>query len=240
MYFGGKECLIPNIFYTTPQNDYSVHCLLIIQYFANRREGEDYGVNAQKLGEIKFELNNIFTSEYVKQFEFAIKYLFDKKVLRKSIYTKDDADAIEALDDNSELYISPLGNELFNMLSRDSVFFEMLRESSWRNYDNREYSNDPSIILTKSKDYNKIYIDLLDYVDYLSEKEDDIYIRGIKRNKIQEFFSAFGYSIVTNRLLEGIKNSMKYSYTDNKCENVEKKKEATINKVDMLTKYANQ
>lgn len=234
VFFGASDSLIPNIFYTTQFEDYSMHCLAVIRYFIMKRNGEDYGINAQELRFIHQELNDIFNEHYAEQFHFVIKYLFDNKILRKSINDHDDIDAIETITANSSLYISPRGNEIFEMLSKDSVLLEMLRESSWRDYKNREYSKSPSIELTRNRDYTTVYIDLLDYIDYLCEKEDDIYTRAIQSDKFQKYFSLFDSTSISGQLLIGLKNSMNYSDRIDTDECIKNKLLQTENKIESL------
>lgn len=230
VYFGARESVVPNIFFTTRNQDYSISCMLIMKYFINKRNGEDYGINAQELKTVRDELSKIFVEDYVDQFMICIKYLYDNKVLRKSIYDSEDIDNFNLLEDRSKLYISPRGNELFDMLSRDSILFEMLRESSWRNYENRNYSILPSYELAKSKDYVTIYEDLLDYIDFLCEKEDDVFSVGILPDKYQDFYFTFGNQPMVSILLEGVEKSINYfddqdthKYISNKLDDIEKK-----------------
>ena len=63
-------------------------------------------------------------------------------MLRKSIYDIDDLKNLgkkESLSDDSMLYISPRGTELYEMFKRDSVLLEMLREDVWRDYSGWNY-----------------------------------------------------------------------------------------------------
>ena len=57
VFFGSNDDFIPNIFFTNQQEDLIVNCLLIIRYFIKKRNGEDYGINAQGLEIIKEELD---------------------------------------------------------------------------------------------------------------------------------------------------------------------------------------
>lgn len=213
--YWGDSSVLPNIFYTTLEEDgdYSIYCLLVMRYF-QRRLRDVYGLNTEALINIKNEWNNIFGEIFTAKFIVALEELFEKKILRKSINDVDDVTTLddrESLKDDSLLYISCKGIELMKMLRRDSVLLEMLREDVWRDYTNREYTELPSSELMKAGEQEMIYQDLLEYVDYLCEREEDILSSVRIAGKMEQYRSAFGNTAVTSFLLEGVKNSLNYS-----------------------------
>lgn len=214
VFWGTDESIIPNIFYTTKKEDLTIHCLLVMQYFKIYHGDESYGINARKLKIIKEEWQQILGENNTNNFIKALGFLFENKILRKSIEDFDDLetlDTLESLKDNSKLYISPRGIELLEMFKRDSVLLEMLRESAWRNYENREYSNLSSYELMKLSKQNAIFIDLLEYLDYLCELEDDILtdVKNMRTNRM--YTQIWGETSVLSSLLTGIKKSLEYS-----------------------------
>ena len=216
VYWGDiSESIIPNIFLTTEDNDdYSIICLLIIQYFRKKKTGEVYGLKSETLKSVTNEWSNIFGSDFTQKFITALEFLFERKVLRKSIYDTDDIDTLDtrmSLDSDSKLYISPRGNEMYEMLGRDSVLLEMLRENAWRDFENRNYSELSSNELMKAFKQKDIFRDLLDYIDYLCEVEDDILsvVKVLKKNK--DYKMAFGNMSATQILLTGVRKSLDYS-----------------------------
>lgn len=237
VFFATKESYIPNIFFTTRNYDYTIPCLLIMKYFIEKRDGDDYGINSQELKSIKEEFSSVFTNNYVEIFVEMITYLFENKILRKSIFDSEDMSNIEIIEEKSKLYISPRGNELFEMLSRDSVLFELLRECSWREYENREYSFLSSYELTKTKDYIIIYRDLLEYIEYLCEKEDEIYSEGILRDKYQNFHYLFGDTPMVTYLLDGVIKSIKYIEDEETKKEINRRISITSKKILELNKY---
>ena len=121
-------------------------------------------------------------------------------------------DTKESLNGESKLYISPRGNEIYEMFGRDSVLLEMLRENAWRDYENREYDRASSYELMKEYKQNIIFLDLLEYIDYLREEEDNI-LSSIE-NKLGEkekYKKIFGRKPITQLLLLGVKKSIDYS-----------------------------
>lgn len=214
MYFGDINSIIPNIFYTTKEEDLSVYCMLLLKYFEKKRDNEVYGLNAEFLKDVKMELRVIFGEDVAKKFVSTLEFLFERKILRKSIKDKDDAktlDTKESLVDKSRLYISPRGTELLKMFERDSVLFEMLRENAWRDYENWNYSNKSSAELMKEGKQKDIFIDLLEYVEFLSEKEAEILSAVKIKNRRNEYKNVFGKKAIVELILKGIENSLNYS-----------------------------
>lgn len=219
---GGEGSVIPNMFFSSEHEDYSVQCLLVMQYFlhsAQKAEGSHqitYGQSAKKLDEILQDWSTIVGEERKQKLECALLYLFEKKILRKSIEDVDDISTIdtrESLNTKSKLYLSPLGYELMAMLGRDSVLLEMLRECAWREYDGRSdsYSLLSSYELLVQGVQYKIFIDLLEYVDYLREEEEKMFFDPDGNIDKSAYESAFGSSMVVTQLLRGIENSLNYS-----------------------------
>lgn len=206
--------IIPNLFFNTEENDYSIYCLLVMNYFKKRKNEEDYGINANELKNIKKEWNDIFGKEISKRLTNSLKYLFEKKILRKSLKDVDDIKTLDkgiSIKNDSRLYISSRGSELFEMFGRDSVLLELLRECEWRNYDNRDYSELSSNDLMLQGRQDEIFIDLLEYIDYLCDMEDEVLKVVYRLKKIDKYKQIFGSSSVVNILLKGVKNSLDYS-----------------------------
>lgn len=231
-----SHMVIPNIFLTTREEDLSTCCLLVLAYFYHKR-GEVYGLNAALLGEIKEEWKGIFGADISKKLLQALEYLFIQRILRKSIEDVDDIrtlDTKESLQDRSKLYISPRGCEMYEMFMRDSVLLEMLRENAWRDYENREYSDASSSELMRIGKQDQIFYDLLEYTDYLCEKEDDMLSASKILATQEKYKAAFGKTAVVQKLLTGIKNSLDYSGIINDPAIYKKYKEVDV-KICMLT-----
>lgn len=228
VFTGSSDSVIPNIFKTTEKEDYSIFCLLVMRYFiksvANESDTIDvtYGENARELGKILQQWTCIVGEDRTKQLYNALAYLFEQKVLRKSIEDTEDIETMdksESLNDDSKLYISPRGYELMAMLSRDSVYFEMLRECAWREYDGREkmYSRQSSYELLIQKKQHVIFLDLLEYIDFFREQEESVFFDPNNNINLQEYRNAFGSSMMVTHLLNGVEKSLIYSgllYTD--------------------------
>lgn len=221
VFSGSGDTVIPNLFLTSEQEDYSILSLLVMRYFAgdltDKNELElTYGENAKELSLVFQEWTNAVGVQRAKQLQKVLSYLFEQKVLRKSIDDVDDIETLdkaEALDEHSKLYISPRGYELMLMLSRDSVLFEMLRECAWREYNGREdiYSRLSSYQLMLQKKQDIIFLDLLEYIDYLREQEENFFFDPNKNVDLSAYRDIFGASMMVTHLLKGVINSLSFS-----------------------------
>ena len=219
--FDGNEQIIPNIFYTTPTEDYSIECLLVMKYYytqivTNESYCEfEYGTYAITRVETHKKWGDLFTPRQVQLLVKAEEYLFEIKILRKSINDTDDyktLDTLTSLKQESQLYLSPRGYELFRMFDRDSVLLELLREAAYRDYTKHKdsYSTLSSYDLMRQKRQSDIFIDLLEYVDYLREIEEEYYFEAYSKDATL-YFENFGTGLIVGRLLSGISNSLNYS-----------------------------
>jgi len=214
MYWNEDGSVIPNIFYTTSEEDLSVQSVLLLKYFEKKRNNEYYGINSETIFDIKRELSAVFSADDVAKFYRCIEALFECKVLRKSIYDIDDMENLdkkESLSDDSMLYISPRGTELYEMFKRDSVLLEMLREDVWRDYSGWNYIEKTSNELMLEGRKKEIYMDLLEYIDYLAEKESDIFDDVRFCHKEKEYWNLFGKKTVAGLLLSGVEKSLIYT-----------------------------
>lgn len=218
VFTGENNSIIPNFFYTTLDYDYSIQCLLVMQYFFRNMRiftggSVEYGLDTQELRNVYAEWKCILDEERVKQLSIAVRHLFECKILRKSIMDFDDyqmLDTLESIDETSRLYISPLGTELMNMLRRDSILLEMLRECAWRNYSGQDsdYFSECSYDLIRNGKQNELFMDLLEYVDTLRQMEEEFFFSQEGIN-LYGYCNLFGENLVVEWLFAGIENSLR-------------------------------
>ena len=215
VYFNDANNLLPCIFLNDMYKDYTVYCLLLLNLFYNRKpKNEYYGETSQEKKKIISELEEIFSSEIVQKFEECLLHLFTIKLLKKSIRDKDDYEVLDkkdSLKDNSLLYLSSKGEEMWKMFAQDSVLLEMLREAVYRDCDKVDFNMQCSLELIENGRQKEIFIDLLKYIEYLSYMEDDLrnsITEGAKREKYKKMF---GNEMIVLHLLEGVKCSLMYS-----------------------------
>lgn len=214
VYFGEATNILPNLLFSTHSKDYSIYCLLLIKLFYLRRvKGEPYGLKATKMSELIRELHSIFDEETTKAFEKCIFYLFEKKIFRKSIRDKDDYSSLdrkESLKDDSQLYLSSKGEEMWRMLAQDSVLLELFREDAFRDYETYDFNDAPSFYLMSHGDQEGVFFDLLKYIESLRNLEDDLR-NSLNEDNRKKFDSTFGKRMVVSQLLYGVERSMRYS-----------------------------
>lgn len=220
VFTGSDGFIIPNFFYTTPCVDYSIQCLLVMQYFRGKMQiftggGVEYGLDAMTLQNVYTEWKNVLDDEHVKQLQFALQHLYECKILLKSIMDFDDyqiLDTSKSLKDTSRLYLSPRGIELMNMLEQSSVLLEMLRECAWHEGTGQEnnYYNKCSYELVREGKQTELFINLLEYVEVLRQTEEEFFFSQNGIN-LCEYREMFGFNLVVERLMLGIEKSLRVS-----------------------------
>ena len=183
--------LIPNILYNTPEEDLSIHCLLLIKYFVRNNPQEEVGHKANDFEQL---LKNIFGTE-CGMFEYALQYL-----IRKDIITASE----------NFLSINSKGAELWDMLQGDSVLFEICREDYYRPK-NTQHNMEPSYKLIDSMRQYVIFEDLLQMIMEFADEEDRLYNIISEREKWAEYEQYFGKRRMTFYLLVGVTKSIEYS-----------------------------
>lgn len=204
--------IIPNILYSTEDEDYSIYVLLIMKYFVRSNNVKDFlgGESGKTFSEVLKMCEDIFgrCKEYTN-FEKAIQYMYENEILKKSVdpnYSRDG----ENLTPESRLYISAKGAELWDMLRGDSVLMEICREDYYRSQ-NGINNFEPSYKLISSKKQRDIFEDLLLMIEDFKRQENVIFASAKKRGKIDELEKTFGKRRMTYFLLEGVNKSILYS-----------------------------
>ena len=215
VYFNDVNNLLPCLFLNEKKKDNTIYCLLLLSVFYKRKaKNEYYGVQSQKKMEFINELKDIFSLKIVKRFEESLLYLFEKKILRKSIRDKDDyvvLDRKDSLKDDSLVYLSAKGEEMWKMLSQDSVLLELFREEVYRDYDKMDFNMQCSFDLIETYKQKEIFVYLLKYIEYLSDIEDDLRNSVTEKIKKDKYRELFGEDMVVLHLLEGVQCSLRYS-----------------------------
>lgn len=212
-YFEYPDGIVPNIFYSTYSEDLSILSVMVIKYFYRKTRFDNYGVeDATESVENTLQFwAGLCGNEYTNNVKKIIDYLFDRKILRKSIRNAEEYNSKNdhsSLRNDSALYISPSGMCLYEMLQDNSILLEMLRESAWRDYSVYNFSDLPSITLIQRGEKDQLYEELLEYVKYLYEQEDDIMNLIKAHKKTKDFIDIFGSESISQRMWQGVHNSM--------------------------------
>lgn len=213
------QSIIPNVLYNTEDEDYGIYILLMMKYFVRKNKmtdcfGNESGVDYTTV------ISNIRTlwgdGKDLSKFLFAIKYMLNAKILRKSIYSKKkEGEHTEKKElDYGRLYISTKGAELWDMLQNDSVLIEICREDYYRN-DDQKHNFESSYKLISEGKQGTIFEDLLLMIEELIYDENKIYERVIGGKSSDLFLEMFGKKRMTFYLLEGVNKSIAYSNSRN-------------------------
>lgn len=197
-----EDGCVTNLLYNTltPEKNYSLLCLYIIcMFIREQRKDWEYrgGFSRQQvkniLGELFRGIDGIF-----QDIEEVISYLLRNHVL-------------DTLEEN--IYLTPKGLELWNMLQSDSVFLEMCREDYYRKYEEEGCDNNPysSYHLMQTMQQHELFKDLCRILDELVVIEQGYMVSVAKNQGRRLFENTFGEHPMVFYLLEGLKKSMVYS-----------------------------
>lgn len=204
---------ICNLLYSTESEDYSILMLYIIKFFYHYCKSDNlYGHIYQKCWDIIRIFKEIFygIEDIDRKTSFCISYLFEMKLLDKSLKTKPGEET--ELTSQSRLYLTPRGEVMWEMLSWDSVLLEIFREDYYRDYSEKT-SNNPfcSYILMHQGKQTEIFSDLIRMISELLEKEKIYRKRALENDTVTSMKNNFGEECVCAQLFEGLKQSMSYS-----------------------------
>ena len=194
--------------------------LYIIRYYYNNQYNNFYGDRTVPVKIILDNFDNIF-SRYTdcindkykcfseKAFNI-IKPLYKSGVLLKSVHDIEfDEDFWDdnsrTCDKDSLLYLSPRGTQLYEMLNKNTLYFNIIRDD----IDTELEFND-----TLSRDLSEIqklqYY--LNYIKVLFQKE-KAYISAANRS-LKTYIKAFGNELIISILLEGFVETITTYFTD--------------------------
>lgn len=215
------EYWIPNLLYNTVDKNYSFINLCICNCFEkDKNQDYTYGTDSKSFGDIVGYFMKSFPDYkgLEKSVESMIRYLYDQKILQKSINDTDKEETIgksELLNTESLLYLTPKGYELLRMIEADSVYMELCREDYYRDYQgNEELNSESSFELMQKGQQDAIFYDLFLFLLDLLEWEDKFISYAADHHTIDIYTNCFGEDIVFERFYHGIWRSIDYSGTD--------------------------
>lgn len=220
-YIDRKDYYLTNImhFKSEEQAPTEVLGLYVIQYLAKRglcmADASYDGLKTITGKKVAKEIIKIFDRqsdadklEMKKGIKKAMKHLYEGGALLQSIW-EPKCDEKEYYTRNytsdKQIYLSLRGIQLYNMLSANSLLFEVYRDDI-----DTEIENNDKISMTLSKTKRIEYC--LIYAMHIFGKEAE-YIRNCSQK--ENFENAFGDELVTYILLNGIRQSINIYYRDN-------------------------
>lgn len=209
------QYLIPNILLNSLDKNFSILNLCLLNCFLiEDSKNFSYGLEYKTGEDILKIFQKVFPnySDLKDDVEKMIQYFYREKILRKSI---NDIEKIECQDETnitmqSKLYLSPKGYEISNMLSSDSVYYELCREDYYRDMDNK-YSKQSSFELMQKGQQIDIFCDLLVLLEELLDVEKKYLFYVKEHNTLELYHAYFGNEVLCEKLYRGLCKSIEYS-----------------------------
>ncbi len=210
--FDDSNVFIPNLIADVNTKECDVLPLIIIKYLDGYFSPE---INTQLQTEfiprntLSNNLMEIFGGNIDKErIEQTIDFLFENRIIRKSIISKDSDEKINTLEEDDYLYLTLKGSRLFIMLESDSVLLEIYREDVKRIYnDEKSYKSSYELIFNNEREI--LFMDLIELVYELYYSEDN-YQKHIQKSEEVSSFYSMDFPI-TQQVLSGVKKSLSRS-----------------------------
>ena len=207
--FDDSDIFIPNILIDIKTKECDILPIIIMQYL----EGY-FSSQIATPPQTEFISKTVLCDTFRKLFgEFitvekinrTIEYLFDNRIIRKSIISKDTDNTINKLLEQDYIYLTLKGSRLLSMFENDSVLLETFREDVRRNYENRSFCYKSSFELITQGERNTLFNDLVDLVQEVYYSEDD-YQNHIADSEVMSFYK-LDFPI-SQKLLMGVEKSL--------------------------------
>lgn len=243
IYKPDDNTMIPNILRNTMNKEYGLLNLNIIRYFLNHTpDASSYGRDSLSIGDIIYSFKKALPGylNLTEDLMICIRYLFLNKILRKSINDYDEVDTLdkpETLTEESQLYLSPRGKEIWRMLDSDSVYMELCREDYYREVHENTYEALSSYELMKNNQQEEIFIDLYSLLDSFVDQENELVAYAVNNTSVVNYIHAFGRTSVCRQLFNGINKSTTYSgkyYTSLEIKELHHSFRSKINKIERI------
>lgn len=203
--------ILPN--HTEVCSDGDIISLYIIRYYL-QKDHELYGLSAECVNNALVDFDMVFTcfdevmndrySSFSEKALILIKHLYKSGVLLKGVNDIEaDDDFMDensrSCDERSLLYLSPRGQELYSMLGKNALYFNIIRDDIDTELENNTIPSHQLKEIDKIKYY-------FNYIQTFFEKEKK-YI-SVARFKFDLYIRFFGNELLTSVLLTSILESL--------------------------------
>lgn len=211
--YNSEESYIPNVLYN--RDDMDLYLLLVLKYCMQHTNNDyaDWG-DTIHIDDFYKSLKSIYGphSKHIGYFKSATEYLILNRLLLRSIdQLQNNAKPVNETNVNKVkcVYISNSAIDIWNLLGKSSVLFEMYVDDIWldnssRSKQKRRYRG------FDTENYNIA----LEYMDILIEKEALLRNQASNLGKTSKYFDLFGQSIICEHLLSGLENSLNAFYKE--------------------------
>ena len=200
--YDNSKIFIPNVLINLTNKECDVLLLLLIVFIKNYFEfniynSEDY----YSVNRIKQDIQTCFTEVTEDVLNSNLKYLFENRIIRKSIISKDDVKSLNILYDDDFIYLTPKGEQIVSMFNADSVLLEVFREDIKREY--IEPYDEVALTLIKDDKRDILFEDLIKLNEEIYYSEDKYF---------SNFKDKYNFSnkcfYISKTILSGIKKSL--------------------------------
>ena len=174
--FDGSSTFIPNILVDFNSGRLDLLTILIMEYIYSRKDSitvpmsEECFITKKALCE---QIHTLFSHKTtVEKINQCLDIMFANRLIKKSIYCKDNDDSINTLQDKDSIYLSLKGNRLLLMFEYDSVLLEVYREDIDRDYKRIDIQKS-AYDLIREGNRELLFQDLIDLTYEISVLEDE-------------------------------------------------------------------
>ena len=202
---------IPNLLIDIHTRECDVLPAIIIYYLKGYFESAGprrSGLQSEFLtkGKLVRQLCSIF-NEHVEEDKIreVVEYLFENRIIRKSIINNDDDLTFYCLNDGDYLYLTRKGERLLEMLESDSVLLEIYREDICREYLNEDdYKSSAELVMENKR--GRLFEDILTLTRVIYFNEDQ-YQRYVAETGNRSAFYEIKFPL-TMKVMDGVYKSL--------------------------------
>lgn len=207
--FDDSKVFIPNILIDPKSRECDILPAIVIEYLdgylsskSNTSPQTEFISKSNLCDNLVCAFGNMISVNKIKEI---IDYLFENRIIRKSIISKDSDEKINSLEDNDLLYLTLKGSRLLQMLENDSILVEIYREDIKRIYNDEKYYKSSSELISENTP-EILFKDLILLCHEIFYSEDN-YQKYIYDSEEMSSFYKMSFPITT-RIIKGIKLSL--------------------------------
>ena len=212
--FDDSCVFIPNLLIDVQTRECDVLPAIIVHYLKGYFEAVDPGYSRLQSefltqGDLIRALYDIFNGHVPKEkIRETVSYLFDNRVIRKSIVNSDNDKTFYRMNDSDYLYLTLKGERLLKMLESDSVLLEIYREDIWRDYADEVYYKSSAELIMENR-RKELFEDILALIREIYHKE-DLYLSYVAGTDTRSAFYEIAFPI-TCMIMQGVTRSLSRS-----------------------------
>ena len=210
--FDDSDIFIPNILIDLQTKECDVLSVIIMNYLEGYFSSQAATPPQTEFISRRVLRDNILAifGDYIpiERIDATIDYLFNNRIIRKSIISKDTDNTINTLLDDDYIYLTLKGSRLLSMFESDSVLLEIYREDIKRNYNRDGLIYKSSFELVTENNRRALFEDLIKLIEETYYNEDLYQIHIVNNGEPAFYEPCFP---ITQRLISGVEKSLRRS-----------------------------